>query len=154
MNQQILNILYSKLETKWVSVPIKPFISILDLSIQLTRNAGIYQIKTDTPINILKKFGERNDKAHYNFSKKIDESLKHNWIKSPIVNPLNQNEYFDTLRKHEVHFYDETKRVTPYKLISPIPKIKEVYKMENKPRKEEEKNEKILPSGSGGNSDY
>jgi len=76
MNQEILNILLSKLETKWVSVTIKPFSSIIDLPIQLARNAGIYQIKTDAPISILKKFGERNDKAHYNFSKKIEESLK------------------------------------------------------------------------------
>lgn len=76
MNQQILKTLYPKLETKWVSVPIKPFASIANLPVQITRNAGIYQIKTNTPINILKKFGERNDKAHYHFSKKIEESLK------------------------------------------------------------------------------
>lgn len=82
------------------------------------------------------------------------ESLKHNWIKSPTVNPLDKNEYFDILRKHDVHFYDETKRVTPYKLLSPIPKIKEVYKTENKPIKEEQKTEKTLTGGSAGNSDY
>jgi len=73
--QKILEILLPKLETKWVSIPIKPFTSIMELPLQLERKSGIYQIKTSTPIDVLSKYGEREDEAHYNFQKKIKESL-------------------------------------------------------------------------------
>lgn len=75
MNKIILEILLPKLGSKWVSVQIRPFREICELPSQLTRKAGIYQIKTNTPINVLSKFSIRKDKAHYNFEKKIKDSL-------------------------------------------------------------------------------
>lgn len=91
MNQQILNILIPKLESKWFSIPIKPFTSIKDLPLQLERKSGIYQIKTNAPIDILSKYGKkRKDNAHYNFQKKIKESLQ---LQSLIVPEDLENGY-------------------------------------------------------------
>lgn len=77
MQNSILDIILRKYEDKWVSIPITPFTSIKELPIQLERKSGIYQIKTNAPIDILSKYGKkRKDNAHYNFQKKIKESLK------------------------------------------------------------------------------
>lgn len=75
MDQIILETLLPKLDSKWVSVQIRAFRDICELPSHLTRKAGIYQIKTNTPVNVLLKFGIRKDKAHYNFEKKIKDSL-------------------------------------------------------------------------------
>lgn len=77
MQNSILDIILRKYEDKWFFIPIKPFTSIKELPIQLEIKSGIYQIKTNTPIDILSKYGKkRKDNAHYNFQKKIKESLQ------------------------------------------------------------------------------
>jgi hypothetical protein len=74
------------------------------------------------------------------------ESIIQGWIKSPKINPIMENEYFDILKKHKVKFYDTTKKVIPYKLIEPITiKVETTPKVEIKPKE-------IITGG--GNSDY
>ncbi|MEC4049651.1 RNA-directed DNA polymerase [Flavobacterium sp. SUN046] len=81
------------------------------------------------------------------------ESILQGWIKSPKLNPISENEFFSLLKKHRVKFYDDTRKVTPYKLMSPIPKPKEIAET---PKGEAPKVsvEKILSGSGGGNSDY
>lgn len=76
------------------------------------------------------------------------ESIVQGWIKSPKINPIIENEYFGILKKHKVKFYDNTKRVIPYKLIEPI-----TTKVGTTP-KVEIKEKEITLGGGGGNSDY
>jgi hypothetical protein len=76
------------------------------------------------------------------------ESIIQGWIKSPKINPILENEYFEILKKHKVKFYDTTKKVIPYKLIEPIPsKTETTPKVPIKPD--------FVASGGGvGNIDY
>ncbi|WP_418124548.1 hypothetical protein ACNFU2_07815 [Chryseobacterium sp. PTM-20240506] len=74
-NQLILDILLVKAENEWVSKEIF-FNTIFETLLEIGRVPGIYQIRTNTPISILSQFGERVDKAYYNFQKKIKESLE------------------------------------------------------------------------------
>lgn len=76
------------------------------------------------------------------------ESIIQGWIKSPKINPILENEYFEILKKHKVKFYDTTKKVIPYKLIDPIPTKKETTpKLPIKP-------DVVASGGGGGNIDY
>lgn len=76
------------------------------------------------------------------------EAIVQGWIKSPKVNPILENEYFEILKKHKVKFYDNTKKVIPYKLIEPVPsKTQTTLKVAIKP-------EIIASGGGGGNIDY
>lgn len=79
------------------------------------------------------------------------ESISQGWIKSPKLNPISENEFFGLLKKHQVKFYDDTRKVTPYKLISPIPKPKEIVET---PKGEVPKVSVEKTLSGGGNSDY
>ena len=79
------------------------------------------------------------------------ESISQGWIRSPKINPINENEYFKVLKTHKVKFYDDKRKVIPYTLISPISKAKtEIEKVLT----EKPVTEKIVSGGGGGNSDY
>lgn len=83
------------------------------------------------------------------------ESIMQGWIKSPTINPINENEYFEILKKHKVKFYDISKRVIPYPLINPnkntkieiSPKVEPSPKLVIKPKE-------IIMIADGGELDY
>ncbi len=61
------------------------------------------------------------------------EAISHGWVKSPKIKIIKDNEYFGLLHKHNVHFYDTSKTIVPYKLVSPlktksktVPKVVEI----------------------------
>lgn len=89
------------------------------------------------------------------------ESIFQGWIKSPRINPINENEYFKLLKTHKVNFYDDTKKVIPYTLMSPIRKAKPEIKLEVPAKAEigkvitqKEVIERVVSGGGSGNSDY
>lgn len=41
---------------------------------QIPRSPGVYKIYTNTPVDALGRFGQRNDRAHYNLQTRINES--------------------------------------------------------------------------------
>lgn len=58
------------LDQNWVSIEI--IYSDLDnLLLQIPRKPGLYEIRTNTPKNVLESFSARNDENHYNFNRKI-----------------------------------------------------------------------------------
>lgn len=74
-SEQCLDILLEKSGNTWVSKEIR-YDDISKILSDLPTKAGIYQIKTTTPLSLLSMYSEREDKAHYNFKKKIQESLQ------------------------------------------------------------------------------
>jgi hypothetical protein len=47
------------------------------------------------------------------------EAITQGWVSTPKIKTINDNEYFDLLHKHKVQFYDRSKTVIPFKLMSP-----------------------------------
>lgn len=82
------------------------------------------------------------------------EAIVQGWIKSPKVNPILENEYFEILKKHKVKFYDNTKKVVPYKLVDPnATKTVSPSKVETKATVVK-KPDVFSTGGSGGDIDY
>src|SRR5205085_8960755 len=48
------------------------------------------------------------------------EAITQGWVSTPKIKTVKDNEYFGILHKHKVQFYDTTKNVIPFKLVSPI----------------------------------
>lgn len=68
-------VIFSETNSNWKSFKITSN-DFEDIKKNIPRSPGIYQIKTDAPINELLKVQDRKDPNHYNFKKKIDEALK------------------------------------------------------------------------------
>ena len=75
MNDLITDILLQKVQKNWKVIAIK-FDNINEILQSIPRTAGIYQIKTTTPISVLELYETRNDNAHCKFKNKITESRK------------------------------------------------------------------------------
>lgn len=87
--EQCLDILLEKSEKKWISKEIR-YNDLSTTLLDIRTRAGIYRIKTTTPLSQLSMYGERKDKAHYNFKKKIQESVQ---LKNLIIQENIQEGY-------------------------------------------------------------
>ncbi len=65
---QILN------TNNWQTINVN-YLDIEELALRLSRKPSLYQIQTNTPVDVLRRFQTRNDRKHYNIGQKIDESL-------------------------------------------------------------------------------
>lgn len=81
------------------------------------------------------------------------EAITQGWVSTPKIKTIKDNAYFDLLHKHKVQFYNTSKTVTPFKLISPnIPKEKQATTtdVEYESPKKEKKTGIITTGDSGG----
>jgi hypothetical protein len=54
------------------------------------------------------------------------EAITQDWVSTTGFKTINDNEYFNILRKHNVQFYDNNKRVIPFELERPnVKKLKQ-----------------------------
>lgn len=80
------------------------------------------------------------------------EAITQGWVSTPKIKTIKDNEYFDLLHKHNVQFYDISKKVTPFKLTSPNaakPKQTTTTEVEYETPKQEKKSG-IIATGGGG----
>lgn len=75
MNNKITDIVLKKNQNLWICTEIV-FDNLEAVLNKIPRKPGIYQIRTNAPIEALSQIGERSDKKHYNFKKKIAAALK------------------------------------------------------------------------------
>jgi hypothetical protein len=80
------------------------------------------------------------------------EAITQGWVSTPKIKTIKDNEYFDLLHKHDVQFYDISKKITPFKLTSPTtakPKQTTTAEVEYETPKQEKKSG-IIATCSGG----
>jgi hypothetical protein len=73
------------LNRPWVTIDLS-FDNIRELRITVPRLPGLYAISTNTPKEILRQFGQRNDRMHYNLMNKVNASEL-----IPLEFTINQN---------------------------------------------------------------
>lgn len=81
------------------------------------------------------------------------EAITQGWVATPKIKVVNDNEYFGLLHKHKVQFYDTTKTVVPFKLISPTT-TKPKPAAEVPEVKYEQPKAAIFAGGGGGGGGY
>jgi len=90
------------LANNWKKIEVK-FENIDSATQKIPRKPGIYSISTNAPLEVLEKYGEREDPKHYNLKRKIEASgvipEKFKIIQSENLEYVVYNGHHNTLRQ-------------------------------------------------------